>query len=344
MSDGVFVQEGSGWSWGLIPLLLLVVLLSMTMGQYPISWSQLTDFAVMMLGGPGTLSATQYDEFHKLLWEIRFPRILAAVLIGASLSVSGAAFQALFMNPLVSPGLLGVLSGASCGAAIAMVLSQPWIVVQLGAFLGGMLAVGIAICIAQIAGGNSLLMLVLGGVISGAFFVSVLSIVKFVADPYNQLPAIVYWLMGRLSHVDGPTVLWLSVPMVIGILTLIVHAKYLNVLSMGDEEAQSLGLNVTVIRYTVIIAATLISALTVVMAGMIGWVGLVIPHITRLLIGPNNVQVLPLSAGLGAIFLLTVDDIARNLFTAELPVGTVTELIGIPVFLLVLRRIRQGWN
>lgn len=344
MSNEIMGYQPSRWTWSLLPLLFLMTLASITMGPYPISWAQLADFFVTMMGYKSGLSVAQYEQLHTLLLEIRLPRILAAILIGASLSVSGAAFQALFMNPLVSPGLLGVLSGAAFGATFAMLLSPHWIVVQVSAFIGGLVAVGVGIGVAQLAGGASPLMLVLGGIISGALFVSLLSIVKYLADPYNQLPAIVYWLMGRLSNVDANTVLFVSIPMVLGILILILHAKHLNVVSMGDEEAQALGVNVTATRYTVILCATLISALTVAMAGMIGWVGLVIPHIARLLIGPNNEKVLPLSAALGALFLLLVDDLSRNLFAVELPVGIVTELIGIPVFLLVLSRLPKGWN
>ncbi len=249
----------------------------------------------------------------------------------------------MFRNPLVSPGLLGVLAGASFGAAGAMLLGDQWIVVQVCAFAGGLSAVLLSLGIARIYRADSLLMLVLGGIISAGLFTSLLSIVKALADPYNQLPAIVFWLMGRLSAVDTATVLALALPMLTGIVALIVLGKYLNALSMGDDEALALGVNVPMIRLAVILSATLVSALTVSMAGMIAWVGLVIPHIARLLVGPDNQVLLPASAVLGAVFLLIVDDVARAAFSVEVPIGVATELIGIPVFILVLRNLRAGW-
>lgn len=285
----------------------------------------------------------RFQELSVLMLDIRLPRIIAAMLIGASLAASGTAFQAVFMNPLVSPGLLGVLAGASFGAALAMVLSDQWWVVQASAFGFGLIAVGLALGIASVYRADSLLILVLGGIISTGLFTSLLSIVKTIADPYNQLPAIVFWLMGRLSNVDSATVFGLALPQMMGIFALIALSKYLNVLSMGDSEAQALGINVARIRYAVIFSATLISALTVVMGGIIGWLGLVIPHVARFIVGPNNEVLIPASAVLGALFLLLVDDLARNLFMVEIPIGIVTELIGIPVFLLVLFRTKKGW-
>ena len=174
-------------------------------------------------------------------------------------------------------------------------------------------------------------MLILGGIISGALFTSLLSIVKYVADPYNQLPAIVYWLMGGLSLADGRTVLYVSVPIGTGILCLLLSSRYLNILSMGDDEAKSLGINVTRIRMVLIFFATLISALTVVIGGLIGWVGLIIPHVARMLVGPDNRILMPVAALVGAIYLIVVDDVARMLFTVEIPLGIVTALMGIPL-------------
>lgn len=332
------------WMWGLLPVLGGLVFVSLAIGRYPITVGEIGQVLSSALFGTQDLDATRYRELQNVLLEVRVPRILAAVLIGASLSVSGAAFQALFINPLVSPGLLGVLSGASFGAAAAMVVSDHWLLIQASSFACGLLAVLVAIGIASLYRSHSLLMLVLGGIISGALFTSLLSIVKYLADPYNQLPAIVFWLMGRLTNVDARTVYGLAIPMLGGTLVIAWLAKYLNVLSMGEEEARALGVNVRVVRAAVIGCATLISALTVVMAGMIGWVGLVIPHITRLLVGPNNEVLVPVSAIIGAIFLLGVDDLARNLFSAEIPLGIVTELIGILAFLLVLNQARRGWT
>ncbi|MEX5219211.1 MAG: iron ABC transporter permease [Nitrospira sp.] len=331
------------WLCGLVLFLAGLALLSLGVGRYAISTAELSRFFLSLVSGVPLLDETRYHELKNVILEVRLPRIIAAILIGAGLSVSGAAFQAMFRNPLVSPGLLGVLAGASFGAAVAMLMGDQWIIVQVSAFAGGLVAVLLSLGIARIYRADSLLMLVLGGIISTGLFTSLLSIVKALADPYNQLPAIVFWLMGRLSAVDAATVLSLALPMLLGVGMLMLLGKYLNALSMGDEEAQTIGVNVPMIRTAVILSATLVSALTVSMAGMIGWVGLVIPHIARLLVGPDNHVLLPASALVGAVFLLIVDDVARTLFNVEVPIGVATELIGIPVFILVLRNLRAGW-
>ncbi len=327
----------------LLPCLLLLSVISLGIGRYTIGIGELGRFVLMAISGTTFLEAGRYQELHNVIVQVRLPRVLAAMLIGAALSVSGAAFQALFKNPLVSPGLLGVLAGASCGAALAMLIGDSWIAIQASAFCGGCGAVLIAIGIARIYRAESLLMLVLGGIISTGLCTSILSLIKMVADPYNQLPAIVFWLMGRLSAVDMATVIPLAFPMLIGSGFLMVTGKYLNALSMGDDEATTLGVNVPLMRCAIILSATLVSALTVSMAGMIAWVGLVIPHVARLLVGPDNRQLLPVSALLGGAFLLVVDDVTRAAFSVEVPIGVATELIGIPIFIAVLRQLRQGW-
>ncbi len=333
------------WLPALLALLLLgAVLVSLSLGKYPISLREIVLFMrQQLLGWPG-MTPERYELLRNILWEIRAPRIAAAVLIGAALSTSGAAFQSMFINPLVSPGLLGVLPGASCGAALGMLLSRGWFGVQLCCFGGGLLAVGIALGIARLYRGDRLLMLILGGIISGSLFTSVLSIVKYLADPYDQLPAIVYWLMGGLSMADSTTTLAVSIPILLGLGGLMFMARYLNVLSMGDEEAASLGVNVRLIRAWLIIFATVISALTVVVGGLIGWVGLIIPHIGRMLVGPDNRKLLPVCALLGGLYLVVVDDVSRLLLNVEIPLGIITALIGIPFFILVLKNAKKGWG
>lgn len=333
------------WLPGFLFVLLLgTVTVSLSLGKYPVSIHEILLFLRQQVTGWPALGAERYDLLRNILWEIRAPRIAAAVLIGAALSTSGAAFQSMFINPLVSPGLLGVLPGASCGAALGMLLSRGWFGVQLCCFAGGLLAVAIAVGIARLYRGDRLLMLILGGIISGSLFTSLLSIVKYLADPYDTLPAIVYWLMGGLSLADSHTVLWISVPVVLGIVGLLVMARYLNVLSMGDEEAGSLGVNVSLIRFWLIFFATVISAMTVVVGGLIGWVGLIIPHIGRMLVGPDNRILLPVSALLGGLYLVVVDDVSRLLLDIEIPLGIITALIGIPFFILVLKNARKGWG
>lgn len=318
------------------------ILLALTLGRYPLPLSELGHF-LLAVAGLETLPAERFALLHNLIVNIRLPRVLAAALVGAALAVSGAAYQAVFRNPLVSPGLLGVLAGASFGAALGLLGSGHWLSVQVLAFAMGLAAVGIGLGVANLFGQASLVTLVLGGIISGALFSSLLSIVKYVADPYNQLPAIVYWLMGSLALADLKQVGWLSLPMLSGMAVLLGLGRALDALAMGDDEARSLGVPVAAVRYGVIAAATLVSALTVCLAGMIGWVGLIIPHIARLLVGPGNSRLLPVSSCLGGMFLLAADALARTVATTEIPVGIVTELLGIPAFVLVLKRARRGW-
>lgn len=322
--------------------LLLGMLLALLWGRYDLAPMQ----GVQALGAwLGVLPREGVDPtLLTLIGEVRLPRVLAAVLIGAALAISGAAFQALFMNPLVSPGVLGVLSGAAFGAALGMLAFEHWALTQLSAFVFGAAAVGLALWLSRQGGISSLTLLVLGGMISGALFSAFLSIVKYAADPYNTLPAIVYWLMGTLALVDAQTLSWSAPLMVCGILMLSLFGHALNVLSLGDDEAHALGMPVQRTRLLVIGLATFLSALTVVLGGMIAWVGLVIPHIARLLFGADNRLLLPASALIGAIYLLLVDAVARLALSVEIPLGILTALIGLPVFAWVLRRVQQGWG
>lgn len=332
----------------LLPFLLILLALtiggSLAIGKYPLSLTDIAGFFLLKLFGAGDMDPRRYELLASLLLDIRLPRILAAALIGASLAVSGAAFQAMFVNPLVSPSLLGVLAGASFGAALGMVFAGSWLAVQCLTFLFGFAAVGIAVGIAKMHKGNAILLLILGGVISSALFTSLLSIIKYIADPANQLPAIVQWLMGGLSLVDYKTLLAAGIPQIVSIALMILFSGYLNALSMGDEEARTLGIPVEWIRMFLIFLATLMSALTVVIAGMIGWVGLIIPHIARMLVGPDNKILVPASALIGAIYLMIVDNISRMLFMVEIPIGIITSLVGIPFFIVILRKAKKGWD
>ena len=324
----------------LFVILILLSLFSLTLGQYDLSIKQIIDFLLYKLGF-GEVANSQLIQ--NIIVEIRFPRIIASILIGASLAISGVAFQSMFRNPLVSPGILGVLSGASFGAALGMIIFKNFILIQASSFIFGVLAVSIALFISMFNKQNQVILLILGGVVSSAFFSSLLSITKYMADPYNQLPAIVYWLMGSLALIDKGTIYIVTIPILLGIFLMIFLSKYLNILSLGDEEARSLGINVKLVRFTIIITATFISAFTVVLAGMIGWVGLVIPHIARLLFGSNNILIVPVTALLGAIYLLIIDNISRMLFSVEIPIGILTSLIGIPFFAYALKNVKKGW-
>jgi iron complex transport system permease protein len=324
-------------------LLFIAAALTLTWGQYPVAPETLRAFArYKLFGGEAQES---FALLENILFHIRLPRILLAMLIGAALATSGAAFQAMFVNPLVSPGILGVLAGASFGAALGMLVSEQWYVVQILAFAFGFVAVGFAVLVgSMVSNSRSTIMLVLGGVISGSLFTALLSVIKYVADPYSTLPAIVYWLMGSLSMADLHGVALASIPIGLSILGMIMMSKYFDLLSLGDEEAKALGINVTRIRIIAIILATLASSLSVVMAGIIGWVGLIVPHIIRMAVGPSHTLLLPLSAIVGAAFMLLADSVSRLALSVEIPIGILTSLIGIPIFIIVLKNARAVWN
>ena len=326
-------------------LLVIIATLSLLFGQYPITLEQFIGYLNAKFFTDEVLLQNDYQLIDNIITEIRLPRILLAMLIGAALATSGAVFQAMFVNPLVSPGILGVLAGASFGAALGMLLSEQWFVVQLLAFVFGFVAVAFALLIgSMVSSSRSTVLLVLGGVISGSLFTSLLSIIKYTADPYSTLPAIVYWLMGSLSMAQYDEVMLITVPIALSIVGMIFMSKYFDILSLGDEEAKALGVDVKKVRILAILLATLASSLAVVMAGIIGWVGLIIPHIIRMAFGPSHRLLLPLSAILGAVFLLLADAISRLALSVEIPIGILTSLIGIPIFIVVLKNARAAWN
>ena len=332
-----------GWLSGATLLLVIAAAFALLWGQYPIDMATLMAYLQFKLFG-GSANET-YALLDTIIMEIRLPRVLLAILIGAALATSGTAFQAMFVNPLVSPGILGVLAGASFGAALGMLISEQWYVVQALAFAFGFVAVGVAVSIgSMVTNSRSTIMLVLGGVISGSLFTALLSVIKYVADPYSTLPAIVYWLMGSLSMASLSGVLIVSIPMLLSIAGMILLSKYFDLLSLGDEEAKALGVNVPLIRFAAIILATLASSLAVVMAGIIGWVGLIIPHIVRMAVGPSHRLLVPLSAIVGGVFLLFADSVSRLALSVEIPIGILTSLIGIPIFIIVLKNARAAWN
>jgi len=328
----------------MIATLVASSLISLALGRYEIDLSTLTQLLLWKVLNIGT-APHDVTLLSNIVFDIRLPRILAVVLVGAALSVSGGAFQAMFVNPLVSPGILGVLAGASFGAALGIMISKNWLGVQLFAFCFGFVAVLVALGVAKIYGrnGSQTILLVLGGVISSSLFSALLSVVKFVADPYNKLPTIVYWLMGSFSSVDMKMVASVALPLLVSTVVLSLMGKYLNVLSLGDEDAKALGVRVTWVRNSAILLATLLSTLTVVVAGMIGWVGLIIPHIARFLVGADNRVLLPMCALLGATFLVIVDTLCRTSMSIEIPIGIATSLIGIPIFVFALRNAKKGF-
>ena len=322
-------------------LLALCVAGSMLLGKYGFSAEDYARYALALLRGE---SLKDFEVMHTLLLEIRLPRILACVLIGASLAISGAAYQAMFVNPLVSPSILGVLSGAGFGAAVGMFFKFNEYLIQLSTFGFGFLAVAVALGISALySRSGSVIVLVLGGVISGSLFTSLLSVLKYAADPNDALPAITYFLMGSLGFASKSFIQISILPMCAGVLLLALSGKYLNALSLGEEEAKSLGVNVARVKIFIILVATFVSALSVTIAGIIGWIGLIVPHIARFIFGADNRAVLASSAMIGAIFLLFCDSFSRLIFTFEIPIGIVTSLFGIPMFIIVLRRAKRSF-
>ena len=317
---------------------------SLLFGQYVISFDDFLHVIEKSFVSDQSEFTEKYALIYSIIFDIRLPRILAAILIGASYAVAGASYQAMFINPLVSPGILGVLSGAAFGAALGISFFDTWIATQFFSFFFGIIAVAFAIFITYIykSRGNMTLILILGGIISGSFFSTLLSIVKYTSDPYDKLPSIVYWLMGSLASVELHEITVYACPIIFGILGLLLMSKYLNVLSFGEEEARSLGVNIKLVRFFVIFFATLISALSVAIGGMIGWIGLIVPHFARFIVGPNNRILIPTVAFMGSIFLLLADNFARLLFEVEIPIGILTSLVGIPIFIIVLKNSKKG--
>lgn len=278
------------------------------------------------------------------LFCIRFPRIFVVLLSGAALAISGAAYQGMFKNPLVSPDILGASSGAAFGACMALLLDAPQVVVQISAFCGALIAVGIVLWINRLVNAyDALLGLVLGGILVATLFEAGTSLVKYVADASDKLPTITFWLMGSFSRIDQFDFLAVVLPMLFGFCLLLLKSWELNVLSFGEEEAKSLGIHVERVRLYVIFASTLIVACSVAVAGIVGWVGLVIPHLARSIVGANYKSLLPASLILGAGYLLIVDDISRLASTVEVPIGILTALLGVPFFLFIFKRNMQGW-
>lgn len=341
------LREGGSRRSRLTLLVLAIVLVaaavaSYSLGRFPVSPSELMSYLYTTI----TMQPPQISsEAASVITNIRFPRITAAILIGAALAIAGGSYQGVFRNPMVSPDILGASAGAGFGASLGILLGLPGIGVQLVAFLLGMGAVGITYSISKVVGrrNSTTLVLVLAGMVVGAMFQAFVSIIKYIADPFSQLPEITFWLMGGLSALEGGDLLMMLAPFAIGLVVLLSLRWRLNVLSFGDEEAAALGVDTKRLRLVIIVAATLITSSAVSVAGQIGWVGLVIPHFSRMIVGPNYRYLLPASLIIGAIYLLLVDDIARNLLTVEIPLGILTAVIGAPVFIFLLIKGKKGW-
>lgn len=341
-SAGVIENRGGGWKIIILLFtLIFIFIFSFALGRYPVPPGQLLEVLASQII---TMEPTWNVTVETVIFQVRLPRILAAILVGAALSTAGAAYQGMFKNPLVSPDILGASAGAGFGAALGIYFSFSMVGIQLMAFVGGLLAVGLTYGISIRIRHDPMLALVLSGVMIGSLFTAAISCIKYIADPYDKLPAITFWLMGSLASITSRDVYMVLIPIILGGLLLYLLRWRLNVLAMGEEEAQVLGINTRAMKTIVIICCTLMTAASVSISGLIGWVGLVIPHLARMIVGPNYQVLLPASILLGGAYLLLVDDLARLIASMEIPLGILTALIGVPFFLYLLLNSKWGWK
>lgn len=328
---------------GLVALgvLLLGLLTAFMVGRFPVTPGDLA--AVVWSRLTGSASGLPL-AVETVVLQVRGPRVVAAVLVGAALSVAGAAFQGLFRNPLVSPDILGASAGAALGAVLGIYLSLGIVGIQAAAFGGGLLAVALVYGLGgTMRGGDPVLGLLLTGIVVGALLGAGIGLMKYLADPYDQLPAMTFWLLGSLSGTNVADLLPLLGPVALGTVVLLVLRWKMNVMSLPEDEARALGAPTRLLRIAIVAAATLVTSASVAAAGIVGWVGLVVPHLARLLVGPSFPRLLPTTALLGGGFLLLIDTLARSLAAVEIPLGVLTAVVGTPFFIALLRRTQRGW-
>lgn len=325
----------------IIVLPIILFLLSLPLGRYQIT----TIDVVRIILSPVFPDIADGIPLiaQQLVLQVRVPRILAALLIGASYGATGTAFQAIFKNPLVDSNILGVTSGAGFGAAIAILLMAGTWQVQISAFLFGLLAVSLSFFGSRLYKATPLLVLTLMGILVGSLFNSLTSLLKYVADPLDALPAITFWLLGSLTNVTWNRMSALIIITLFGLVLLWLVRWRLNILSLGDQEAKSLGVDPVQVKILIIFIATLMTAVAVSISGVIGWVGLVIPHAGRMIVGPDHKRLMPVSIGLGGAFMILIDNVSRTLLPGEIPLGVLTGLIGVPMLIILLRRSKTGW-
>lgn len=324
------------WLRPLLPVFpVLLAILCLGIGKYTLSPAQTARTLFYSLLG----HSEKVDSVARsVVMNLRLPRVLLALFAGAALSGAGVAFQSVFSNPLAAPDTLGVSAGAGCGACVGLLLGLPSLGVQGLAFAGGLLAVGATFLISKTRAANGTILLVLGGIAVSALFQSMISIIQLVADPTEKLPEITYWLMGSLSRAQYRGLAWGIPAMVLGAALLYVLRWRLNLLALEDSEAASMGIPVKALRIAVILAATCCTAACVALCGMVGWLGILAPHMARMLVGSDNRVVLPTALSLGAVSLLVMDTLARTLVSGEIPISVLTALVGAPAFILLLRK------
>lgn len=325
---------------GLGAFLAIAVCVSLNLGHYPIAPDQA--LAMLLDRIPGVdLAQTWTDQQATLFFNVRLPRIVLALMVGCSLAAAGAAFQGTFQNPLVSPDILGASQGAAFGAAVAILMGATSLGISAYAFGFSIVTVLLVLLISSRAKGNRILVTVLAGTMVSSLFSACVSFTKLVADPDDELAAITYWLMGSLNGTDMRDVAIAAGPMIAGLAVLFALRWRINILTMGDDEAATMGVNAKRLRILIIVAATLVTAASVAVTGMIGWVGLVIPHLCRMMVGSDYRRLIPTSMLMGSSFLLLVDDIARLAATSEIPIGILTAFVGAPFFLYLITRKKK---
>lgn len=323
----------------LFGLLFLATIIALCMGQYQIS---ATNVISILFSDVFKYEGSWTDTMYRVVMYSRLPRVIAAIAVGASLSLAGASYQGVFRNPLVSPDLLGVSNGACVGAAISIILGLGYVGNVTLAFVGGLIAVLLTVMFPTLINKKSTIALVLSGVIVGGFFSSILGLLKYVADPDTELAEITYWQLGSLSKVKIESLyIILPIMLIAGIIVYLFRWR-INVISLGDKESKTLGINLQKERGIIILCSTLLTASAICISGTIGWIGLIMPHLARMIVGQDNKRVIPVSTLLSSIFLIVVDTTARNLTGAEIPLGIITGFIGTPFFAFVL--IKQKNN
>jgi iron complex transport system permease protein len=323
-------------------VLIAGLLLAFTVGRYPVS---LGDLLTVLLAKVTGQTADVSTAVQSVVLQVRGPRVLAAALVGAALAVAGTAFQGLFRNPLVSPDILGASSGAALGAVIGIFFSLGVLAIQAFAFVGGLVAVAAVYVIGSaVRARDPILVLVLTGVVVGALLGAGVGLVKYLADPYNQLPAMTFWLLGSLAAANVSDLLPLFGPVAFGTAVLVALRWRMNVMSLPEEEARSLGVPTGPLRVAIVAAATLTTSASVATAGIIGWVGLVVPHLARSLVGPDFARLLPTAAILGGGYLLVIDTLARTAAEVEIPLGILTAVVGTPFFIWLLASMQRTWS
>jgi iron complex transport system permease protein len=323
-------------------ILLAGLALAFTLGRYPIGVGDVIDVLVSKFTGR---AADVPPAVENVILHVRGPRVIAAVLVGAALAVAGTAFQGLFRNPLVSPDILGASSGAALGAVLGIYFSLGVLGIEGIAFIGGLVAVAAVYLIGTfVPARDPILLLVLAGVVIGALLGAGVGLVKYLADPYNQLPAMTFWLLGSLASTNASDLVPLLAPVALGTAVLVALRWRMNVMSLPEEEARALGVPTGPLRIAIVAAATLVTSASVAAAGIIGWVGLIVPHLARALVGPDFARLLPASALLGGGYLLFIDTVARTAATIEIPLGILTAFIGTPFFIWLLASVQRTWS